>query len=259
VNQAISAPLYAGALLVGMLLLLEIGRRIGLRRLAKDPKATDSGLGPAEGTLFALFGLLLAFTFSGAADRFNSRRMLIADEANAVGTAWLRLDLLPAESQPELRAAFRDYLGSRLAVYAKLPDLEAAMAEIARSEKMQGAIWSGAVAATRREGGHPDAARLLLPALNEMIDITTTRTMAARIHPPFIVYALLFVLGLASALLAGVTSAATSRRSWLHIVGFALATAVVVYVIVDIEFPRWGLFRIDTYDQVLVDLQKTMQ
>jgi hypothetical protein len=257
--QAISAPLFAGSLLVGMLLLIELGRRVGVRRLAEEPSATDSGLGPAEGAMFALFGLLIAFTFSGAADRFNSRRMLIADEANAIGTAWLRLDLLPAESQPALRAAFRDYLGSRLAAYAKLPDLEAALAELARSEKLQGAIWTGALAATRIEGGHPDAAKLLLPALNEMIDITTTRTTAAKVHPPGIVYGLLFVLGLGCALLSGLASAASSRRSWVHIVGFAVATAAVIFVIVDIEYPRMGLFRVDSFDQVLVDLLKTMQ
>ena len=72
--------------------------------------------------MFALFGLLIAFTFSGGASRLDTRRQLIAEEANAIGTAYLCLDLLPASDQPALRGLFRDYLDSRLAVYRKLPE-----------------------------------------------------------------------------------------------------------------------------------------
>ena len=91
-DPAIFALEYAASLFVGMLLCLEIGRRFGLRRVARSGDA--SGFGAAEGAIFALFGLLVAFTFSGAAVRFDSRRALIADEANAIGTAYLRVDLL---------------------------------------------------------------------------------------------------------------------------------------------------------------------
>jgi hypothetical protein len=242
-----------------MLLLLEVGRRLALRRLATHPEAPEGGRGTIEGSVFALFGLLIAFTFSGAGSRFDAKRQLISEEANAVGTAYLRLELLPEASQPALRASFRDYLRARLETYRDLTDLAAAKAGLARSGELQRAIWTAAVAASRQEGAHPDAGKLLLPALNEMIDITTTRTMATRIHPPRIIYALLFLLGLGCALLAGYGMTARKSRSWLHILGFVTMTVIAIYVTLDLEYPRVGLLRIDAYDEVLVELLESMK
>jgi hypothetical protein len=85
-------------LFLGMLLLQEIGRRIRLRRLARDPDQAEAGFGVVEGAVFGLMGLLIAFTFSGAASRFDTRRQLVVEEANAIGTAYLRLDLLSASA-----------------------------------------------------------------------------------------------------------------------------------------------------------------
>ncbi len=90
-------------LFLGMLLLLEVGRRIGGRRMAKDPAGALAGIGAVEGAVFGLLGLLIAFTFSGAGTRFDTRRQLVVEETNAIGTAYLRLDLLPAALQPALR------------------------------------------------------------------------------------------------------------------------------------------------------------
>jgi len=256
-DRVISAPLFAASLFVGMLLFLEAGRRLGIRQIARDPEGEAAGL--LERTAFALFGLLLAFTFSGAGSRFDSRRHLIAEEANAIGTAYLRLDLLSGDAQPALRQSFRDYLDSRLEAYRKLRYVENEKAEFARSVELQGEIWTEAVAATHLPGVHPDAGKLLLPALNEMIDITTTRAMAASIHPPTIIFVLLFGLGLGCSLLAGYAMAGSKGRSWLHILGFVVTTVITVYVILDIEAPRRGLFRLDAYDEVLVDLRASMK
>src|SRR5207247_6577295 len=121
--------------------------------------------------------------------------------------------------------------------------------EFSRSAEFQNQIWTRALAATRLQGSHPDAGKLIIPALNEIIDITTTRTMAARIHPPLIVFALLFVLALVCSLLAGFGMAGSKRRSWLHIVAFAAITVIAVFVILDIEYPRSGFIRLDAYDQ----------
>jgi hypothetical protein len=174
------------AMFIGMLLCLEIGRRLGARVLARDPQlmSTHSSV---DSAVFALYGLLLAFTFSGAPARLDTRRQLIAQEANTIGTAYLRIDLLPAAEQPAIRQLFCDYLDSRLDTYRNFPDTEAAMASLGSSAKLQQQIWTQAVAATRLTEAHADAGKLLLPALNDMIDITTTRTMAARIHPPLII------------------------------------------------------------------------
>jgi hypothetical protein len=194
---------FALLLLFGMLLLLETGRRLGIRRRPKESEGERSSLGAVEGAVFALFGLLMAFTFSGAATRFSEKRMLIAEEVNHIETAYLRLHLVPQESQVPLQDLFRRYLDSRLETYRRLPDMQAAAMEIAESKRLQEEIWAQAVAATRLPSSHPDAGKLLLPALNNMIDIATTRTMALQMHPPRIIYALLFGLGLICSLLAG--------------------------------------------------------
>ena len=257
--NALVASLLALGLMLGMLVLLEIGRRVGDRRLANDPEGARAGTGTVEGAVFALLGLLIAFTFSGAASRFDARRDLIVQETNAIGTAYLRLDLLPAGAQPALRDLFRRYVDSRLETYRRIPDVGAVKAELARSTALQGEIWTQAVAAGRLEGAPPPATLLLLPALNDMIDITTTRTMAVRMHPPLAIFAMLFGLGLASALLAGYGMAGGKSRNWLHMIGFAAVMAVAVYVILDIEFPRLGLIRVDAFDQALVELRATMK
>ena len=258
-DYALSASLFTLGLFLGMLLLLEIGRRIGVRRLAKDAEGARVGVGAVEGAVFGLLGLLIAFSFSGASSRFDTRRQLIVEETNAIGTAYLRLDLLSAGAQPALRESFRRYVDTRLEVYRKLPDIAAAKAELAKANKLQGEIWRQAVAACGAKGSQPTATMLLLPALNAMIDITTTRTMATQIHPPAIIFVMLFGLALASALLAGYGMAGAKSRSWLHMLGFAAAMAVSVYVILDLEFPRLGFIRVDAFDQALVDLQQSMK
>ena len=258
-NRMVGSALFAFALCIGMLVMLEIGRRIGASQLAKDPESARTGTGTIEAAVFALLGLLIAFTFSGAVSRFDDRRHLIVEEANAIGTAYLRLDLLPEDDQPPLRESFRKYVDSRLQAYRKLRNTQASKAEFSNSIELQGEIWTQAVAASQAEGAASSAPMLLLPALNQMIDITTTRAMALQLHPPLIIFGMLFLVALASALLAGYGMADGKSRRWLHVIGFAVVIGLTVYVILDIEFPRFGLIRVDAFDQALVDLLNSMK
>jgi hypothetical protein len=100
---------------------------------------------------------------------------------------------------------------------------------------------------------------LLLPALNVVFEVATTRTMAAQMHPPKIVFGMLAGLALASSLLAGYGTAASRTRSWIHMVAFTAMMALAVYVILDMEFPRFGLIRVDAFDQALIDVRASMQ
>jgi hypothetical protein len=99
---------------------------------------------------------------------------------------------------------------------------------------------------------------LLLPALNAMLDITTSRTLAARIHPPMPIFIMLFGLALSSALLAGYSMAGARSHPWFHMLAFAAVIAGAVYVILDLEFPRLGLIRFGAFDQALADLLEHM-
>ena len=91
-----------------------------------------------------------------------------------------------------------------------------------------------------------------------MIDISTTRLMSTRIHPPTIVYFMLGTVSLVAALLAGYGMASSKGRSWIHIVSFAAIIAATVFVILDLEYPRLGLIRVDAADEVLMELRRSM-
>jgi hypothetical protein len=259
-NIAIGIAIFLIGLFVGMLICLEAGRRLRLHRLEKDPKYSEgAGAGLVDGAVFALLGLLIAFTFSGAASRFDVRRALIVEEANAIGTAYLRIDLLPASSQPGLRENFRQYLDARLAFYRALPDVDAAKGAADRVQSLQKAIWVESVEACRVSGSS-STSMLVLSALNQMIDITTTRSVALQTHPPLIVYGMLGVLVLACSFLVGYKIATRGRtRNWIHIAIFAIAMSITIYVILDLEFPRVGFIRIDAVDQLLAELRNSMR
>ena len=251
----LSSSLYALALFAGMLAFGEAGRRLAHRRAVRDPDGTWQNAGVVDGAVFGLLGLIIAFTFSGAVSRFDARRGLIIEESNAIGTAYLRLGLLPVESQPALRESFRQYLDARIEFFRALPDAAAAKVELENGRRLQAEIWSRALAATH---GSQPATMLLLPSLNQMFDMEATRTLSIRIHPPAIVFAMLFGVALIAAALAGYGMAKAPTRDWFRPAAFAMVTAFAFYVIFDIEYPRLGLIRVSKFDQTLEDLRSSM-
>lgn len=251
------AFLATAVLFAAMLVLLEVGRRLGIRRLAADPEHSNEGLGAVDAAIYGLMGLLFAFTFSSAASRFDDRRVLINQETNDIGTAWLRLDLVPEDARPALRADLRDYTGARLTVTRAAygdPVADAARADVA---KLQARLWAGGVAACARVD-NPATTTLLLGALNAMFDTATSRETARVRHQPTVIFALLVALALGSSLLIGHGMAKAKRCSRLHTIAFAAILAVVIYVIVDLEFPRAGLLRLDAADAPLISLHASM-
>ena len=239
------------ALFGSMLAAINVGRRIGRARLARDGDRAFAGLGAMEGSVFALMGLLLAFSFSHSADRLDDRRRLLVDEANALGTAWLRFDLLHDASQPAVRARFQEYVRMRLTAYRSFPDYRLVDRRLDSAAAMQRGIWDLSVAGAQRSANPVAATQLVLAALNEAFDMATTRRAAIQMHTPTIVFIMLTVLALASAVLAGVAAALNSSPHQLHRFAFALLLVAALYVIVDLEFPRFGFVRIDDHDQLL--------
>ncbi|MCA9101279.1 MAG: hypothetical protein KDA63_09025, partial [Planctomycetales bacterium] len=161
----------AGAmLLMAMLGLSALGHRYGKRILAGNPDAA-TGTGAVEAAVFSLLGLLIAFTFSGAFLRLDARRQLVVEEVNAIGTAFLRLDLIddPTERQL-LQKLLKEYVNSRIRLWAKMSHRSAALAEVTVACALQREIWSVAITATERP--ELESERLLvLPALNETFDL----------------------------------------------------------------------------------------
>lgn len=247
-NLALAVMLFGS-----MVALQQAGRRIAARHRGRDTREDHRDASAAEGAVYALLGLLIAFTFSGAASRYETRYQLVVDEANTIGTAWLRLDLLPASDQPPLRDLFRRYTEARIA-HARTPVHDQTIK--ATTVALQEQIWSHATRAARGSGEIAPIT-VLLPALNEMIDITTTRERAKWLHPPAAVFAMLGVLTLVSSLFAGYGLAGKSRH-WLHTIGFAAVLTLALFVIIDFEFPRFGLIRVDAADAVLTEVRQSM-
>lgn len=254
------------AFFAGSILLLEYGRRLGQRRLSEEGGTTAMvGLNAVEGAVFALMGLLLAFTMSGALQRFDERRQLVLQEANAIGTAYDRMGLLVEQARVDLRGKLKAYLGERLQLYKVSIDFSVVNGasvysadQLAKIAVRRREVWDGAIAACSRE---PIAVpcNLILPALNEAFEAARLRAGANERHPPQILYVMLFGLGLGGSLLAGFGMGAATRRSPVHMVIFAGAISIALYVITDIEFPRQGLISVAYFDTFLEQLHSSMK
>lgn len=255
--NAIAFLLIVG-LFAGMLLTLVFGQRLGRRNLSQDTDVVRSRLTGVETAIFGLMGLMIAFTFSGAANRYEMRRQLVVDEANAIGTAYLRLDLLPAASQPALREKFRQYTDTRTKVYRLLPDIDASDAQAAIAVALQNEIWAATLVALK--DAPSQATIVVIPALNQMIDVTTTRAIAQHTHTPRLLFVAVLFLTLACSLLAGfVLANARTRNVWVYIVTFAVMMTLTIYIIFDLDYPRFGIIRLDFADKALFDVLAGMK
>jgi len=240
-----------------IVLSIELGYRWGLRRWARVAPPARSLHSTMEASIFGLMGLLVAFIFNGAGVRFENRRRLVAEEVNAIGTAYRRLDLLPPPAQPQLRDDFRSYVRSRLHLFQFIPGTNERQVALAESGDLQNSIWKQAVGATL--GGPPSTQTLVLTSINEVIDITTIQNTAREAHPPLAVFVMLGVMVIGSSALAGYAMAASGSRDWVYVIVFALLLGMSIYVILDYEFPRVGIIRIDPYDQMFHNLLAEMK
>jgi hypothetical protein len=240
-----------------VLLFVRIGRRNGARRLAADPTVGRSGLGVIESVVYALLGLVLAFSFNGAGERFLARRAQIGHELNAIGTAYLRIDLLPPEAQPEIRARFRRYLELRRQAVRAIPDIARVRMHLTQSSDVLQEIWKLTMVATKN-GSTAPTSQIFLPALNDMIDAQTDAQVAMLQHPPFVIEFVLIGLMLLAALFTGEAIAESKRPSRLHILGMSALLAVMSFIINDLERPMAGLIRVNDTQWMVDDLERMM-
>jgi hypothetical protein len=193
----------AAIFFLASLIALHCGRALGLR-YRKQEGASDSmaGLGTVEGAIFGIMGLLLAFTISGALQRFDDRRQLVLQEAAAVTAAYDRLRLLDGQVARDLQSQLKEYVRARVELYRMQHDflLWQRMEDFSREQQNQlvnhkDRLWKAAVAACPKSAYQP-ACGLVLPALNSTFEVARLRAGAAEKHPPHIIYAMLFGLGL---------------------------------------------------------------
>ena len=239
-----------------VLLAIELGRWLGARQRAAGQTASDPGVGPLDGAVFGLFTLMLAFVFFGAAARLDRRRELIVSAATAIETAYRRIDFVPSDLQPNLRALYRRYVESMLELARNPSTLDAALEGYRQITEVEDQIWKASVAAAER---NPSGAGFVISSVSDMISLTRIRFAVANTHTPGLIFVLLFGLALLSAVLAGRNMATTQQPNRLNKLIFGTVVALAMYTIVDFEFPRLGLIRIDVADELLVRLLAWMK
>jgi len=239
---------------------------LGLRYRKQETGADSmAGLGTVGGAIFGFMGLLLAFTISGALQRFDDRRQLVLQEATAVTAAYDRLGLLEGQVARNLQSQLKDYVRARIELYRMQHDflLWHRMEDFSREQQSplvrhKNTLWNAVVAACPKSAYQP-ACGLALPALNSVFEVARLRAGTAEKHPPQIVYIMLFGLGLGCSLLAGFGMSASRARSWVHMLLFAGTLTMALYIVTDMEYPRLGLIRIEDFDHFLADAYEQMQ
>jgi hypothetical protein len=200
---------------------------------------------------------LVALSFSGAEGRLMGRRDLIVQEAGAIDTAYRHLDVLREPARRELKEQLRRYLDSRITYYDARLDREAIGRERARSAELEQDIWAQAVRASE-QASDQRVLTFVLPAIDQMIDVRIAREATLRAHIPLGVFIFLALLSLACSFVAGMNMAGTEPPSPVYVYVFAGTMALTAFMILNIEFPRAGLFPMRVLDEVLVQLRATM-
>ena len=230
-----------GLVLFALLVLAhEVGFRVARRRGARADEGERSETSTLQGGMLGLLGLLLAFTFAIASQRFDTRKQLVLDEANAIGTAYLRATAVPGGE--EVADLLRRYIDVRLEGAASAGNPQGFRRAVTESERLHAAMWSRAAALAR---ANPDPLRtLLLPALNEVIDLHEKRLTAMRNHVPTIILVLLLMVSVLTMASLGHAAGVSGGRSMSTALTFAMLVTLVIMVVVDLDRPERGLIRV---------------
>jgi hypothetical protein len=230
----------AAVVFAGLMVALEVGFRAGSRVRLGAEKAAAPQVGAIQGAILGLLGLLLAFSFSAAASRFLERQDLIVDEANAIGTAYLRADLLVEPHRADLKRALKEYTEHRIEVSQRLGSgLDPA--DLAQVDAMHGRIWRAAVSGVEAT---PTAMLGVLPPVNEVLDLHSTRLGAGAKKLPSIVLWLLFGSSWLSIAVIGYgCGVAHDRRAPLTL-ALTVLVGGLLFVTLDLDRPREGLLQL---------------
>jgi hypothetical protein len=237
-----------GALFAGR----RIGARVRARSWAEEVVPGSEHISMLQGALLALLGLLLGFSFSAASARFAERQQLVVREANAIGTAFLRLDLVQPENRAPLQALLRSYAQSRLQLATTSPERVGEWNTALETTQRQ--IWAAAVPAVQAS---PDTIRPVLDPLNEVFDLHAERKAASERHLPTEVLVVLALSAFTTLFVIGFGTTLTNDRFPIFSIALALLIALALWATIDLDYPRRGFIRLDP--QPVIDLAASMQ
>jgi hypothetical protein len=220
--------------------------------LKKYPDQAGKDISTMTGALLALLGLMLAFSFSMSNSRYDTRRQVIIDGANAIGTVILRTEMYPDSIRTILRSSMKEYVEARIIVYQRHHTDEELHANQSKLDSISKSVWETTSAYAKVD---PTTVRTseLIPALNTMIDIVTTRRAAfASTIPDSIIYFLLLLCMTSAFLLAHDRKTSTD---WVVVIAFALMLSSTIFTIIDLDRPQSGLINMDGPHQKILDLR----
>ena len=239
------------AVLFLVLLSLEGGYRVAQYRRRRSLQETEAPVGAMVGATLGLLAFMLAFTFGYAAERFDLRRQLLLDEANAIGTTYLRSGMLP-ERREEIRKLLRDYVDTRLDAVKSNQIAEG----IRRSEQLQDQLWAQTVTLAER---NPTSivVGLFVTSLNEVIDLHAKRVTAGlRNRIPGTIWAALLTIATLSLGAMGYHSGLVGTTRSLAILVVAVTFSAVIALIADLDRPQEGSLTVS--QQALIDVRQSM-
>jgi hypothetical protein len=235
-------PLWAlyAAIVVATLLFDECGFHLGRWRGRQPGKEHDSTVGAIVAAQLGLLAFLLAFSFGIVTSRFDVRRHMVLDEANAIGTAFLRAGMLPHAESASIRRGLRSYADARLAATTGAPVEEV----IRRSEQIHHQLWTEAVAVAAQDQ-RSVITGLFIQSLNEVIDLHTARVMAGlRNRMPLTVWIVLFAVGVLAFFTMGYQAGLTRADRSPAAVVLALTFGAVIWLVADLDRPGEGFLRV---------------
>ncbi|UCG34340.1 MAG: hypothetical protein JSU68_06815, partial [Phycisphaerales bacterium] len=217
-------------------------------------KAEEGAVGSVVGATLGLLAFMLAFTFGMAASRRESRRELLLEEVNAIGTTFLRTDLISEPHRTEARRLLRKYVDLRLDVYGhpeKLPET------LKESEKLQEQLWQHAAALADADLKNPDIVSLFVDSLNETIDLQTKRVVVGRYRIPTIIWSVFCLLTILSMAAVGYHFGQSGKGNFLVHLVLALSFSVVVFLIADLDRAAEGWLKVS--NQPMMELRQQLE
>lgn len=241
---------------ISFLIALEAGFRIGYRRSGESHESENSHVSSLQSAALGLLALLLGFTFFMAVSRFDTRKTLILDEANAIGTTSLRAQLLSPSHRVETNGLLRQYVEARLAFHDASNDPRRVEAATAEASLIEEKLWAMAVIAAAQDARSVPTG-LFIQSVNEVIDIREKRQAAQDNHVPEAVIFLLFAVSVAAMGLLGYGGGLCRLRHFSANALLALLVAVVLTTILDIDRPRRGVIQVS--QDSLLRLKATLE
>ena len=252
----IDAAVICLLLFTACILMVIFGRFIRNRFLHKDQQESKGGVNSLLGALFGLWGFVLAFTFGNSASRFDSVRMIMVDEANAIRNSIFRAKAFPDTIQKNLTADLQLFLQARIDYYKYAADLDKFNKIKQDADAISETLWEETIRASRLPNLNVTTSANMLAALSNMFDVAAKRDALMLAGVPEPIMYMLFFLAIAISFVGGFTTPVIQTKEWIVITGFILLACIIIYITLDLARPLRGFIKPDVGEYKILELKK---